>query len=91
MYETIVYYTIEDTFARISTNEIKWRNWAHKMTEEHPQEVRIQSESGNYIVVQFPKRYLKLSPPRQMSEEQRQKAAERLSACRQNKGGASHD
>lgn len=91
MYETVVYYTSDDAFARISTNEIKWKNWANKMAAEHPQEVHIQSESESYLVAQFPKRYLKLSPPRQMSEEQRQKAAERLSAYRPNKGGASHD
>ena len=63
MYETAVYYMSDDAFARISTNEIKWKNWAHKMAEEHPQEVRIQSESESYLVSQFPKRYLKLSPP----------------------------
>ena len=86
--ETAVYYLGDEPFARISTNEQRWKNWIRKMAAKKPDEVRIQSESDGCIVAQLPKNYLRLSPPasRSMSEEQKQKAAERLAAFRAKKG-----
>ena len=53
-----------------------------KLAAEHPNEVEIVAENKNSIVAHIPVSYVKISPPRQMSDEQRQAAGERLKAAR---------
>lgn len=53
-----------------------------KLAAEHPNEVEIVAENENSIVAHIPVNYVKISPPRQMSDEQRQAAGERLNAAR---------
>jgi len=53
-----------------------------KLAAEHPNEVEIVAENKNSIVAHIPVSYVKISPPRQMSDEQRQAAGERLKASR---------
>ena len=81
--ETVVGYIDSDKHASLCSGERKWINRILKLKEEHPEEIDIKEypESNQGIILaHFPKKWLKINPPRQMSEEQKAAAAERLKA-----------
>ena len=56
-----------------------------KLAEKYPNEVEIVVENKDgSIVAHIPLRYIKISRPKEMTEEQKQKAAERLQRVRSN-------
>lgn len=72
----------EKTFTFYSS-ENKWISKIKKLYEKYPEEVvikKIYFEDGKEcsIMAELPKRWLKISHPRIMSEEQKQAAAERF-------------
>ena len=88
MKETIVGYVDEDSYASFTSAEKKWINKILKLKAEHPEQVDIKAypeDNQGYIYAHLPKKWLKVSPPRQISEEQKAAAAERLKAMRNNK------
>ena len=57
-----------------------------KYAEEHPEEVKIVAENKDgSICAKFPLKWLKISPPRAVSEEQKAAASERLRIAREKK------
>lgn len=57
-----------------------------KLSEEHPQECEICAENlDGSIVAHIPVRWIKISPTRKTSEEQKEKARERLMQYHNNK------
>ena len=63
----------------------KWINKIKKLKEEHPNDIKIiaENEDGS-ICAKLPMKYLKISAPRKVSEEQRQAASERFKKIREN-------
>ena len=63
----------------------KWINKIKKLKEEHPDDIKIiaENEDGS-ICAKLPMKYLKISAPRKVSEEQRQAASERFKKIREN-------
>lgn len=91
MKETCFSYTAEDDCAVFSSSETKWINKMLKLQQEHPNDVKIiyhPDDNHGMLYAHIPKKYLKISPPRQMNytDEQRAAMAERLSAARNKKG-----
>ena len=91
MKETCLSYTAEDEHAFFSSSETKWINKIQRLQKEHPDEVQIihkPENNGGMIYAHIPKKYLKISPPRQMNYTDEQKAAmtERLMVAREKKG-----
>lgn len=61
----------------------KWINKVKNLSEKRPDEVKMVAENKDgSICAKLPITYLKLSPPRQVSEEQRLAASERLKQYR---------
>ena len=62
----------------------KWINKVKKLKEEHPDDVKIlaENEDGS-ICARLPIKYLKISAPRKVSEEQRRAASERFKKLRE--------
>ena len=88
MKETVVGYIDADDYASFTSAEKKWINKILKLKAEHPDKVDIKAypeDNQGYIYAHLPKKWLKISPPRQMSEEQRAVMAERLKTIRENK------
>lgn len=57
----------------------KWINKVNKLKEEHPDDVKILAENKDgSICAKLPIKYLKISVPRKVSDEQRQAASERF-------------
>lgn len=84
--ETAVSYD-ERKIAFFSSDEKKWINKMRKMAEQHPDECQITVQPENNdgcINAKFPDKWLKVSVPRSvnMTEEQRQAAADRLRRMR---------
>ena len=75
--------------ATSSFTQKKYINRVRKLAEEYPKEVRIVAEnSDGSICARFPLSWVKISPPRkprEMTEEQRAAAVERLKLARQKK------
>lgn len=79
----------ENSFTFYSS-EYKWINRIKSLANKYPDEVIIkhiyyENDKEYSIIAEIPKRYLKISHPKVMSEEQKQRAAERLKAARANK------
>lgn len=63
----------------------KWINKVKKLKEEYPDDVKIIAENTDgSICAKLPAKFLKISAPRKVSEEQRQAASERFRKLREN-------
>ena len=77
--------------AFVSVDDMSWINKLEKLKSEHPDEVDIlftPEENDGMLVARLPKRWIKIMPPRRMSEEQRQACVERLAKMRGEKSDA---
>lgn len=90
--ETSVDFLNVDKHATFCSSETKWINKILKLQESHPDEVKIAyapEDNDGMIVAHVPKSWFKLSPPRkrEMTDEQRAAAAERLASARSKRNG----
>lgn len=69
--------------ATIFSEQEKWVNKILKYAESHPDEVKVETRNADgSIVATVPVKWMKLSPPRKMSEEQIEAARQRMIAMR---------
>lgn len=62
----------------------KWINKIKKLKTKHPEDVKIIAENQDgSICARLPIKYLKISAPKKVSEEQRQAASERFKKLRE--------
>lgn len=64
-----------------SSDERKWINRIYKLKEKYPDKIRIIAEpetNDGCLYVELPTEWLKITPPRTYTEEQRLAMAERL-------------
>lgn len=85
--ETIVAYNQQDEEATVMTHDPSLKRKLDKLCEERPDDIQMTLEckgSKNYI---FPKKWIKITPPRKsnLTDEQKAAAAERLHAARNKK------
>ena len=88
--ETCVDYLDVDPHATFCSAERRWVNKILKLKESYPDEVDIRyypENNDGIIVAHIPKKWLKISPPRQvnMTNEQKAALAERMAAARMSK------
>lgn len=77
--ETVINFNDADKMASISTSQDWMKRRLKRLAEENPNDVQIKSEDEYTLIVKVPKNYIKkISPPRQMSEEQKNAASKRL-------------
>ena len=72
----------QDTVALTLCSGSKFANKMMKYSKSHPNEVTCHVNKDGSVFAHVPLRWLKVSPPRRMSEEQRQKAGERMRQMR---------
>ena len=68
-----------------SFTQKKFVNRMKRLSETRPHEVDIIENEDGSVCVHFPLKWVKVSIPRAMSEEQKQANAERLRAVRENR------
>lgn len=61
------------TIVTCTFSQRKWINKIKRLAEKHPEEVNIQFTHSDCIVVKMPISYIKISPPKKVSEEQRER------------------
>jgi len=83
--ETVIIFNDDEKIVHLSTSQDWMKVRLKKMAEEHPEEVKIISENQYTLLVEVPKKYIHIRPPRQLSEEQKNAATERLRKYRENK------
>lgn len=76
--ETYMNTTEADKTATLYSNSRNWIDRMKRLAAEYPDQVTLEREDENGASFIFPKSWMKVRPPRQVSEEQRQQAAERL-------------
>jgi len=75
--ETIINFNEAEATAGIYTHNIALRNKLLKLSQTEP-ELRIIRQSEDMLEVDVPKKWIRVSPPKKLSEETRQKMADRL-------------
>lgn len=82
--ETVINFNDAEKIVYLSTSQDYMKRRIKKLAEEHPNEVKIMSEDQYTVIAELPKKYVRVSPPRFISEEQRIASAERLKKYREN-------
>lgn len=80
--ETMIVFNEQDKTASISTYNVALLRKLEKLLQERPDECEkhnVFSDGSQYIV---PKKWIKISPPKKLSDEAKAKAAERLKKAR---------
>lgn len=77
--ETIINFNEAESIAGIYTHNIALSNKLLKLSRTEP-DLRIIRRSNDMLEVEVPKKWIRVSPPKKLSEESRQKMAERLHA-----------
>ncbi len=84
--ENVIEFLNNEKTIAVSFCSRKWINKIKRLHEKKPDEVKIIAENKDgSIYAHLPIKYLKISPPRKVSEEQKQAASERLKKIRENK------
>jgi len=78
---SIEWYTGNKTVT-LSLTSRKHMTKVKRAAEKHPEEVEVYENPDGSICAHVPLSYIKISPPRQVSEEQRLAAADRLRKSR---------
>lgn len=81
--EAVIEHSYRERWFTITAAEPWSRNLVLRLNKTHPSEVEIlaENEDGS-LLAHIPSKWLKIAAPRKMTEEQRQKAAERLERIR---------
>ncbi|MCD8085485.1 MAG: hypothetical protein LUF28_04025 [Clostridiales bacterium] len=77
--ETIICYNEAEQQASVYTHNKALRRKLEKLAQQHPDECRLEKVSRNGQAVDYivPVAWVKITPPRQLTEEQRKAMAER--------------
>lgn len=82
--ETVIEHCSGGHFATVTAAEKTSRNLVLRLAKKYPSEVFIIAENNDgSLLAHVPWKWVKISAPRKMTEEQRQKAAERLRHIRE--------
>ena len=83
MNENVIEWLNNDSEVTVTLNQRRYISKVKKLLEKNPDEVRIVAENKDgSIVAKLPIKYIKISAPRKVSEEQRNQARERFKEYR---------
>ena len=75
--ETIINFNEAEPTAGIYTHNVALRNKLLKLSHTEP-DLKVIRRGEDMLEVEVPKKWIKVSPPKKLSEETRRKMAERL-------------
>lgn len=75
--ETVINFNNAEQNASCFTLNTHKRQMLLNLAEEYPDDVKIISKRDDMVEVTFPKKWVKIRPPRKLTEEQRVNAVER--------------
>lgn len=85
--ETIIIYNGADETASVFTYHTTLQNKLNELVGKNP-DIKVTGQGEEWVRYEVPKSWIKVNPPRKrdMTEEQRAAAAERLANARKKKG-----
>lgn len=84
-HENVIEFLDDETEAMLTLSKGRYISRVKKLAESHPSEVYIKQNADGTIFAKVPVKWVKISPPKAVSDGQRQAAAERLSKIRERK------
>lgn len=84
-YENAIEFLDGQKTAAVTLHDRRLRNRILKLAEQHPDEVAVicrPEENNGFLFAHIPLKWLRIQPPKQMSDEQRELAKERLARAR---------
>lgn len=79
MNENVIEWLTNDSEVTVTLSQRKYITKVKKLQEKYPDEVRIVVENKDgSVVAKLPIKYIKISAPRKVSEEQREQLRERF-------------
>lgn len=83
--ENVIEFLNDESEAMLTLSKQRYISRVRKLAESHPSEVYIKENADGTIFAKVPVKWVKISPPKVVSDGQRQAAAERLSKIRERK------
>lgn len=80
--ENVISFEKGSDVASVTLSQVKLANRIRKLADKFPDDVKIRADYGLIVVATVPTKYIKISPPRVVSDDQKKAAAERLSKSR---------
>lgn len=83
--ENALEWLVGDESVTVTLYRGRLQNRILRLAEEHPDEVAVvcrPEENNGFLFAHIPLKWLRIQPPKQMSEEQRERAKERLARVR---------
>ena len=80
--ENVIEFLNSENEAMLTLSKQRYISRVKKLKESHPNEVSITENVDGTIFAKVPVRWIKISPTRAVSEEQRQAAADRFAQMR---------
>lgn len=74
--ETTIVYNAEEDTATVYTAYSPMIRKLEILLDEYPKEVKLERKTENDLTVKVPKRWIKIKPPRSISEEQKERLRE---------------
>lgn len=83
--ETCFEYLTDDKYGTFCSDEKKWVRQIKELHAQYPDQVKIISDQNGSIMAHLPKSWFKVKPPvkRNLTEEQRKEASDRMRLLRQ--------
>lgn len=72
--ETTITFTMADENAIVGTSILAWIRKMDSMVQEFPDTFKVKRDDGDYKEYEFPKRYVRISRPREASDAVREHA-----------------
>ena len=79
LHDNVIEFFTEEKIATLSLHKKKYVNRIKKLAESRPDEVELVENSDGTICATIPLKWIKISPSRQLTEEQREEIHLRLS------------
>lgn len=76
--ETNINYMAAEDESIVYTSYLRDLNRFKRLIERFPDNCKVLRQTEESIIVKIPKKWIKISPPREMTEEQREACRERL-------------
>lgn len=80
--ENVISFEKGSDVASVTFSQVRLANRIRKLADKFPDDVKIRADYGLIVVATIPTKYIKISPPRVVSDDQKKVAAERLSKSR---------
>ena len=89
--ENVIEWLTNSKKVSVTFGQQKYISRIKKLAEDNPEDVHLDISTDGSVFATFPLSWVKISPPRKVSEEQREAAAERFRRMHEEKRSKDND